>query len=60
MNVGLLEIVAAWVGKMLRMFGLGEGELNEIGWGEERQGDDNVNVSKLYCVNPFQSDLLIT
>ena len=45
MNVGLLEIVAAWVGKMLRMFGLGEGELNEIGWGEERLGSDNVNVS---------------
>jgi hypothetical protein len=33
---------------MLRMFGLGEGEKSEFGWGQESSGEDNVNVS-LMC-----------
>lgn len=34
-----MENVARWVGKMLRMFGLGEGESYEIGWGQETNGE---------------------
>lgn len=35
MNVKVIEYVAKWVGKMLRIFGLGEGESSEIGWGQD-------------------------
>ena len=34
MNVRLVENIAQWTGKMLRMFGLGEGEKSELGWGQ--------------------------
>ncbi|KAJ3713838.1 tRNA synthetases class I (C) catalytic domain-containing protein [Lentinula raphanica] len=34
-NVSVVENNARWIGKMLRMFGLGEGESSEIGWGQE-------------------------
>ncbi|KAJ3996051.1 tRNA synthetases class I (C) catalytic domain-containing protein [Lentinula boryana] len=34
-NLGVVQNIARWVGKMLRMFGLGEGESSEIGWGQE-------------------------
>ena len=45
LEVGVVVRVASWVGKMLRMFGLGEGEASEIGWGQERDaGEGNVNV----------------
>ncbi|KAK7473215.1 cysteinyl-tRNA synthetase [Stygiomarasmius scandens] len=37
-NVGVVENIARWVGKMLRMLGLGEGESTEIGWGQEARG----------------------
>ena len=34
MNVGVLQNVAQWVTKMLRMFGLGEGSAAPgVGWG---------------------------
>ncbi|KAK0530263.1 cysteinyl-tRNA synthetase [Tilletia horrida] len=36
-NLGVLQAVGGWVGKMLRMWGLGEGRVrereNEVGWG---------------------------
>ncbi|KAK7049885.1 cysteinyl-tRNA synthetase [Paramarasmius palmivorus] len=38
-NVGVVENITRWVGKMLRMFGLGEGENTELGWGQENKGD---------------------
>ena len=44
-NVGLVENIAMWVGKMLRMFGLGEGESTELGWGQDSEGAGAVNVS---------------
>lgn len=44
-NLAVVEQVARWVGKMLRMFGLGEGEVDEIGWGQDSQGAGAVNVS---------------
>ena len=44
-EIGLVVRVARWVGDMLRMFGLGEGESAEIGWGQERgEGEGSVNV----------------
>ncbi|KAI0320457.1 tRNA synthetases class I (C) catalytic domain-containing protein [Amylostereum chailletii] len=44
LNVGLVERVARWTGAMLRMFGLGEGETAEIGWGQEqRDGAPTAN-----------------
>ncbi|KAK0242105.1 tRNA synthetases class I (C) catalytic domain-containing protein [Armillaria nabsnona] len=42
LNVSVVENVAIWVGKMLRMFGLGEGESTELGWGQDAV-EGNVN-----------------
>lgn len=56
LNVELVRTVAQWVGKMLRMFGLGEGEKAELGWGQANGCDDNVNVCLFYIremVNKF-------
>lgn len=45
LEIGLVTRVARWVGDMLRMFGLGEGETQEIGWGQERSASEGgVNV----------------
>ena len=45
LEIGLVQRVARWVGDILRMFGLGEGETQEIGWGQERSADEgSVNV----------------
>jgi cysteinyl-tRNA synthetase len=55
-NVDVIENNAKWVGQMLRMFGLGEGEREELGWGQERADDEaNVNVSALH--RPYTKDL---
>lgn len=44
-NVGVVENVARWVGKILRIFGLGEGETSEIGWGKEgSKGGEAIDV----------------
>ncbi|CCL99049.1 uncharacterized protein FIBRA_01060 [Fibroporia radiculosa] len=44
LDVAVVVRVARWVGQMLRMFGLGEGETSEIGWGQERDpGEGSVN-----------------
>ncbi|KAF8550855.1 cysteinyl-tRNA synthetase [Imleria badia] len=42
LNVALVEQSATWVGNMLRMFGLGEGEKLELGWGQETTTDANA------------------
>ncbi|KAL0581043.1 cysteinyl-tRNA synthetase [Marasmius crinis-equi] len=42
-NVGVVENIARWTGKMLRMFGLGESESTEIGWGQESKGGETFN-----------------
>lgn len=47
LNMGVVENVARWVGQMLRVFGLGEGENSEIGWGQEDHVDGTVNVCPL-------------
>lgn len=50
LDVSVVERIARWVGGVLRMFGLGEGESNEIGWGQEvAEGEGNVNVSVGLC-----------
>jgi len=43
LNVELVGNVARWVGQMLRMFGLGEGERTELGWGQIDEGENNIN-----------------
>lgn len=51
LNIDLVENIARWVGQMLRMFGLGEGEKEEIGWGQPDQGFENINVRS--CLRSF-------
>ena len=51
LNVSVIERIATWVGNMLRMFGLGEGASNDIGWGQEvAEGEATVNVRYLPSV----------
>jgi cysteinyl-tRNA synthetase len=46
LDVRVVESIARWVGSMLRMFGLGEGDPSELGWGQLSQdGTTSVNVS---------------
>lgn len=47
LNVPVVENVARWVGEMLRMFGLGEGEKSQIGWGQVEEADTNVNREEI-------------
>ncbi len=44
LEISVVERIARWVGQMLRMFGLGEGESIEIGWGQEVSEGTNINV----------------
>jgi len=44
LNMAVVEQSARWVGQMLRMFGLGEGEREELGWGTEQGDGSGVNV----------------
>ena len=44
MNVDLVETVAQWISRMLRMFGLGEGGSAEVGWGQENKESGATNV----------------
>ncbi|KAJ7646724.1 tRNA synthetases class I (C) catalytic domain-containing protein [Roridomyces roridus] len=45
LNIQLLENVARWSGSMLRMFGLGSGPTEELGWGVD--GDDAAGGSAI-------------
>lgn len=61
LDVSVVERVARWVGEMLRMFGLGEGESSEIGWGQDAaEGEENVNVSNVPLLLGRRSALLTT
>ncbi len=44
LNVELVRNITQWVGKMLRMFGLGEGEKTELGWGQADSSEGSVSV----------------
>jgi cysteinyl-tRNA synthetase len=55
-NVSVLEAVAVYVGKMLRMFGLGEGVVREgsIGWGDAaKQGEPGTNLDREEVLMPY-------
>jgi len=45
-NLAPARTVAEWIGRMLRMFGLGEGESKEIGWGLKREEGEGADVSR--------------
>ena len=62
LNVALVEQSARWVGDMLRMFGLGEGERLELGWGQDATNDGNTaNVSTHPCtISMSQSYLSVS
>jgi cysteinyl-tRNA synthetase len=44
LNIKLVERIARWIGRMLRMFGLGEGRSTDIGWGQEGGEETLFNV----------------
>lgn len=47
LNMAVVEQSARWVGQMLRMFGLGEGEREELGWGTEQGDGSGVNRDEI-------------
>jgi len=47
LNIALIRNIAQWVGKMLRMFGLGEGEKSELGWGQQDETGGNVDREEI-------------
>lgn len=54
-NVDLLVYIANWVGRMLRMFGLGEGSAasSEIGWGQEDREGGSGSVNREEVLMPY-------
>ncbi|KAL4078187.1 tRNA synthetases class I (C) catalytic domain-containing protein [Scleroderma yunnanense] len=52
LNVALVEQSAHWVGQMLRMFGLGEGKREELGWGTEQEGNGS-DVNREEVLMPY-------
>ncbi|KAI0645882.1 tRNA synthetases class I (C) catalytic domain-containing protein [Trametes meyenii] len=52
LEIGLVQRVARWVGDMLRMFGLGEGETQGIGWGQERSADEG-SINREEILMPY-------
>ena len=56
LDESVVERIGRWIGQMLRMFGLGEGETTEIGWGQERNADEaSVNVGPFTSVERASS-----
>ncbi|KAF9452772.1 cysteinyl-tRNA synthetase [Macrolepiota fuliginosa MF-IS2] len=47
LNIYLVENIAQWIGQMLRVFGLGEGQKTELGWGQTDQGSGNINREEI-------------
>ncbi|KAH9985349.1 tRNA synthetases class I (C) catalytic domain-containing protein [Russula vinacea] len=52
LDVKVVERIARWVGNMLRMFGLGEGDPSELGWGQLSQDGTN-SVNREEAVMPY-------
>ncbi|KAG8991512.1 hypothetical protein FRB90_001314 [Tulasnella sp. 427] len=54
-NVGLVERIAGWVTKMLRMFGLGEGPItrNTIGWSEVEIDGETSGADRDTILMPY-------
>jgi len=55
LNLALVERIALWVTKMLRMFGLGEGPVVDggIGWGKEQSEQDSGAFNKTEVILPY-------
>ena len=56
LNLTLVEGISAWVAQMLRMFGLGGNESEDLTWGDDSQprGSANFNVGNIsYLLYPF-------
>ncbi|KAJ3835174.1 hypothetical protein F5878DRAFT_628686 [Lentinula raphanica] len=51
-NVGVVENNARWIGRMLKMFGLGEGESPEIRWGQEGSAEEGF-VNREEVLMPY-------
>ena len=49
-NIGVIETIALWVTRMLRMFGLGEGENVSVGWG--KAGEAAAGVADVCIDDP--------
>ncbi|KAI0305388.1 tRNA synthetases class I (C) catalytic domain-containing protein [Multifurca ochricompacta] len=52
LDVSVVERVGRWVGGMLRMFGLGEGDPTDLGWGQPSQ-DGSVTLNREEIVMPY-------
>ncbi|KAF8268616.1 tRNA synthetases class I (C) catalytic domain-containing protein [Lactarius quietus] len=52
LDVSVIERVARWVGNMFRMFGLGEGDSSELGWGQVSQ-DGSTSLNREEVVMPY-------
>lgn len=59
LNVKLLENIARWIGDMLRMFGLGEGGKNDLGWGQIDETGANANVCFWYFPYALTADFFL-
>lgn len=57
-NLGPPRAVAEWIGRMLRVFGLGEGESSEIGWGLKKEAGEGADVS--FFPTGFQLQLFLS
>ncbi|KAG6900716.1 hypothetical protein C0993_003742 [Termitomyces sp. T159_Od127] len=56
LNVSVVENCARWVGQMLRMFGLGEGENSEIGWGQDEHESGGI-INREEILMPYLRQL---
>jgi len=52
LDVSVVELIARWVGSMLRMFGLGEGDPSDLGWGQPSQ-DGFTSLNREEVVMPY-------
>ncbi|KZT10897.1 uncharacterized protein LAESUDRAFT_721290 [Laetiporus sulphureus 93-53] len=52
LDIDVVVRVGRWVGGMLRMFGLGEGETNEIGWGQDRDAAEG-SINREEVLMPY-------
>jgi cysteinyl-tRNA synthetase len=43
-NLGAPTAAAEWIGRMLRMLGLGEGPKTELGWGSKEEAGAGADV----------------
>ncbi|KAH8831464.1 tRNA synthetases class I (C) catalytic domain-containing protein [Flagelloscypha sp. PMI_526] len=54
LNIEIVQLVARWITKMLRIFGLSDGDSNEIGWGQSDGSSSGVtNVNREEILMPY-------